>query len=164
MELFHLDGMIFRNTESGHILCLLNYIQSCVLYNRRIWTHHTSASILHEKNNQTWKIGEQYTRSCVVGGGHRVLTEWQWPLSGIYSIMMERSALAGVGGGVCTPTPFHSFYHHVQSCSVRSSWEGRYTPPIFFISTPICTLWWRLFESFPRLCGAFLKDFPAFIN
>jgi len=23
---------------------------------------------------------------------------------------------------------FHSIYHHEQSCGVRSSWEGRYTP------------------------------------
>ncbi len=30
----------------------------------------------------------------------------------------------------CTPTPFHPNYRHVQSCGVRSSWEGRYTPPI----------------------------------
>ncbi len=25
---------------------------------------------------------------------------------------------------------FHYIYHHVQSCSVCSSWEGRYIPPI----------------------------------
>ncbi len=60
---------------------------------------------------------------------HRVHTEWQWPISGVHSIMMEKNSLAGEGGG-CTPTPFHSIYHHVQSCSVHSSWEGRYTPPI----------------------------------
>jgi hypothetical protein len=30
----------------------------------------------------------------------------------------------------CTPSPFHSTYHHEQSCDIRSSWEGRYTPPI----------------------------------
>ncbi len=29
-------------------------------------------------------------------------------------------------GGGCTPTPFHSIFLHVQSCSVRFSWEGRY--------------------------------------
>ncbi len=29
------------------------------------------------------------------------------------------------------PRPLSRIYHHVQSCSVRSSWEGRrYTPPI----------------------------------
>ncbi len=39
----------------------------------------------------------------------------------VLSIMMERSALAREGGGV----HFHSVYHHIQSCSVRSSWEGR---------------------------------------
>ncbi len=32
--------------------------------------------------------------------------------------------------GWCMPTPFHYIYHHVQSCSVRPSWEGRYTQPI----------------------------------
>ncbi len=44
--------------------------------------------------------------------------------------MMEKSALAGEVAGACPP--FHStcIYHYVQSCSVRSSWEGRYTPPI----------------------------------
>jgi hypothetical protein len=45
----------------------------------------------------------------------------------LHFIMMEKSALAGDGGG-CTPTPFHSVYHNIQS--VRSSWDGRYTPPI----------------------------------
>ncbi len=34
---------------------------------------------------------------------HRVHTEWQWPISsGVHSIMMEKSALAGEGGGVHT--------------------------------------------------------------
>ncbi len=43
-----------------------------------------------------------------------ILTEWQWPISGVHSIMMEKSAPAGEGGG-------GSSYHHVQSCSVNSS-------------------------------------------
>ncbi len=30
---------------------------------------------------------------------HRVHTEWQLPIFGVYSIMMEKSALAGEGGG-----------------------------------------------------------------
>jgi hypothetical protein len=42
---------------------------------------------------------------------------------------MEKLALAGEGEG-CTSTPFHSIYRLVQSCGVRSSWEGRHTPPI----------------------------------
>jgi hypothetical protein len=50
----------------------------------------------------------------------RVHTEWQWPLSGVHPIMMVKSAQPGGGGG-CTPTPFHSIYHHVQSCGVRSN-------------------------------------------
>jgi hypothetical protein len=51
---------------------------------------------------------------------HRVQTEWQRPLSGVHSIMNEKLAQAGKGGG-CTPTPFHSIYHHGQSCRVRVS-------------------------------------------
>jgi hypothetical protein len=43
-----------------------------------------------------------------------------WSLSGVHSIMMEKLAQTGEGGG-CTPTPFHHIYHHVQSCNVRSS-------------------------------------------
>jgi hypothetical protein len=33
-------------------------------------------------------------------------TEWQRPLSGVHSIIMEKSAQAGEGGG-CTANPFH---------------------------------------------------------
>jgi hypothetical protein len=33
-------------------------------------------------------------------------------------------------GWECTPTPFYYIYHHLKSCGIRSSWEGRYTPPI----------------------------------
>ncbi len=29
-------------------------------------------------------------------------------------------------GWGCTPSPFHSIYHHEQSCGVCSSWGGRY--------------------------------------
>jgi hypothetical protein len=43
---------------------------------------------------------------------------------------MEKSARTGEGGGARPPTLFHSVYDHVQSCSVHSSWECRYTPPV----------------------------------
>ncbi len=39
----------------------------------------------------------------------------------------KKTALTGEG---CTPTFFHSIYHHVQSICGRSSSQGRYTPPI----------------------------------
>ncbi len=46
---------------------------------------------------------------------------------------MVNSADPSEGGG-CTPSPFHSIYHHDQSCGVRSSWEGRYrTLPLFLL-------------------------------
>jgi len=53
--------------------------------------------------------------------------------------MEEKSIQAGEVEG-CMPTPFYYICHHIQSCGVRSSWEGRYTPPYVY-STPICTLW-----------------------
>ncbi len=56
-------------------------------------------------------------------------TEWQRPLSGAHSVMMEKLAQAGEGWGF-TSILFHYIYHHIQSCSVGSSWQGRYTPPI----------------------------------
>jgi hypothetical protein len=46
-------------------------------------------------------------------------TEWKWPLSCVYSIMMVKSAQCG-DLGVHAPPP-HSVYHHEQSCGVRSS-------------------------------------------
>ncbi len=60
-------------------------------------------------------------------------TEWQRPLSGVHSIMTEKFAQAGEGGG-CTPaTPFHYIYHHEQSFGVCSNWESRYTLPLFLL-------------------------------
>ncbi len=50
-------------------------------------------------------------------------------LANVLSLMMEKLAQAGGGGG-CTSTPFPYIYHHVQSCSECSSWEGRYIHPI----------------------------------
>ncbi len=67
----------------------------------------------------------------------RMHTEWQRPLSGVYFITMEKLALAGEGGR-CTPTPFHSIYHHVESCSVRSMQLGGQIHSPIFIST-LCT-------------------------
>ncbi len=93
---------------------------------------------VHLLYNSSWKgyqlAAEQLLSAQTAVGKagnthHRAHTEWQLPISGVHSVMMEKSTLAGEGGG-CTPTPFHSLYHHVQSCSVRSSWEGRHTPPI----------------------------------
>ncbi len=40
---------------------------------------------------------------------HRVHTEWQWPISGVHSIMMEKLALAGESGGGQTHPPFTLF-------------------------------------------------------
>ncbi len=54
------------------------------------------------------------------------------PISGVPSIMMEKSAQSGEVGG-CTPTLFHYIYHHIQKCGVRSSWKGKFTLPLFLL-------------------------------
>jgi hypothetical protein len=77
---------------------------------------------------------------------HRVHTEWQWPifLAYIPSWWKNQPKLVRVGG--CTLTPFHSIFHHVQSCSVRSSWEGRSTLCISSLSLYVlCGLMFLLY-------------------
>ncbi len=78
-------------------------------------------------------------RSLIGNISHRVHIEWQWPLSGVYSIMMEKSAQPGAGGG-CTPTPFHSIYLPSRTklqCTLQLRGQMH---PHYFYSTPICTL------------------------
>jgi hypothetical protein len=64
----------------------------------------------------------------------------------LHYIIMEKSAQPGEGRGV-HGQPFHYIYHHVQNCSVRSSWEGRYIPPISTLPLYkcICTRWYVSF-------------------
>jgi hypothetical protein len=44
-------------------------------------------------------------KAAVYDQDHRVHTEWQWPLSGVHTITMEKSAQSGVDGGGCTARP-----------------------------------------------------------
>jgi hypothetical protein len=62
---------------------------------------------------------------------HRVHTEWQRPLSGAHSIVMEILAQPGEGGGL-TPTPFHFIYHHAPA---ERAYTVIHSP--YFISTSI---------------------------
>jgi hypothetical protein len=62
-----------------------------------------------------------------------VHTEWQLPLSGVYSIMMEKFAQAG---------EVHNIYHHVIGCSVRyapAEWADKLT--LLHLYCNVCTLW-----------------------
>jgi hypothetical protein len=72
---------------------------------------------------------------------HRVHTEWQWPISGVHSIMMEKSAQAGEGGG-CRPTPFHYIYNHKVVAYALADRED--TLPLFLLYpnmySVVCTM------------------------
>jgi hypothetical protein len=63
-----------------------------------------------------------------------ISTEWQVPIFGVHSIMMEKSALADEGVGPLGGAPFHSITITYK--------VAVYSP--YFISTPICTLWLKL--------------------
>ncbi len=56
--------------------------------------------------------------------------EWQWPLSGVHSIMMIKSAQSGEGAG-CTPFSLSTITSKVVV--LRFSWVDRYTPPIYHL-------------------------------
>jgi hypothetical protein len=73
--------------------------------------------------------------SLCTGHYHRVHTEWQWPFSGVHSIMMENFVQAGKGGE-CTRTSFHNIYHHVQSCCVRYAPAERAATLLLFLLFP----------------------------
>ncbi len=56
------------------------------------------------------------------------------PLPGVHSIMMEKSAHPGTGGGVhAHPLSLYLLSRTIQRYSVRSSWEGRYTLPLYVL-------------------------------
>ncbi len=69
-------------------------------------------------------------------------TQWQWPLSGVHSIMLVKSAQAGEDGG-CTPSPFYSTYTITSKFAVSAPAECKADTLQYpyFSSTPIFTLW-----------------------
>jgi hypothetical protein len=60
-------------------------------------------------------------------------------LAYIPSWWKNQPSLVRGGGGVHAHLISLNLDHHVQSCGVRFSCEGRYTPSVY--STPVCTLW-----------------------
>ncbi len=105
-------------------------------------------------------VGTAYlvTEPPFLTSGHRVHTEWQHgnvKCKNEINVFKDRVAAAtfcrtyrhdgkvspsrkGWGEGKCTPTPFHSIYHHVQS------WGQLYTSLIS--SLPLCTMFFRLYH------------------
>ncbi len=72
--------------------------------------------------------------------GHRVHTEWQWPLSGVHSIKIEKAAqTAQPGEGVgCTPTPLSPNLpsHTKLWCTLQL--RGQIHSPIYLLYPYIC--------------------------
>jgi hypothetical protein len=92
---------------------------------------------------------------------HRVHTEWQRPLSGVHSILIEKSALAGEGGGV------HAHHCSLYLPSRAKLWctlqlRGQIHSSSFY-STPISTLRSRLWHRINniRTVKCRLASFPS---
>jgi hypothetical protein len=81
--------------------------------------------------------GSEYsgTTKLFLVENHRVHTEWQWPFSGVHSIMMEKSAQSGEGA---TPFTINTITYKavVYAPAERADIHSPY-----FYSTPVCTLW-----------------------
>jgi hypothetical protein len=82
------------------------------------------------------------------------------PLSGEYYIMMKKLAQPGEGGGARGgarhPLSLYPTHHHIQSCGVSSSWEGRYTHPISTL--PLYVLCASTIQSVNKSHMAFQKS------
>ncbi len=85
-------------------------------------------SIWTGKNDWTQEQNNWVNIVCL-----RVHNEWQWPLSDVHSIMMEKLAQAGVAGGESRP-PLT-----ISNISYTLQLRGQIHSPCFY-STPICTL------------------------
>jgi hypothetical protein len=70
---------------------------------------------------------------------HRVHTEWQLPLSGVHSIIMEKSGQPGERG-VVYAHPLSLYLTSLTKLWCTLQLRGQIPSP-FFYSTPICTLW-----------------------
>ncbi len=104
------SGLCFLNFNSSNSAPLI--IGTDFIFKNKSSSHFTSTQIV-------LAFLSSFLLLICFGKIPRVHTEWQRPLSGVHSIMMEKLAPPGEGEG-CTSTPFHCIYHNIQSCGVRS--------------------------------------------
>jgi hypothetical protein len=100
--------------------------------------HH--CTILLPFPNSDWyfftpEIPVNFSLLLFLRNDHSVHIEWQWPISGVHSIMMEKSALAGESGGCTSPLPLYLLYHLVQKVAVYALAESWQIHSLYFIST-----------------------------
>jgi len=93
-----------------------------------------------------WWLLEGTQERCY--GSNMEYTEWQLPLSGVHSIIMEKLAQPSEGG-LCTPTPLPLYLPSRRKlwtlwCTLQL--RGRMHSPYFY-STPIFTLWDLLYGA-----------------
>ncbi len=79
---------------------------------------------------------------------HSVHPDWRLPISGLHPIMMEKSALAGEGGG-CTPTPFRPITI-TYKVAVYAPAERADALPVFHLY-PVCALCSSLCDVYTEL-------------
>jgi hypothetical protein len=94
-------------------------VSSVTLFVRQ-WTSLNKTSTLW---NEKYKDGMSCSPLCFsLGLLHRVHTEWQWPLFGVHSIMMEKSAQSE---SIATIPPFGPTEGHKWFDQISSQWESQ---------------------------------------
>ncbi len=117
---------------SGSVVFLMkSYLSIChssVCYAMEIIICSANLAFVEPKVNRLWKTKGLVHSIFMKRISPTEYTEWQWPLFGMHSIMIEKLArLVRVGGA--RPSPF-TISTMTYKAEVYAPWECRYTPPI----------------------------------
>jgi hypothetical protein len=99
----------------------------------------THKSGWNPRAQQIWPCSGNFPESCLTFVGVGRDTEYTQSGNGHFMAYIPswwKNQPSLVRWGMHAPL-FHYIYHHVQSCSVRSSREGIYIHSPYFLSTPI---------------------------
>jgi hypothetical protein len=136
-----------RTAEGGALWPREHFsLNSAAAWRRRIWgawwcltkKMRGLSHWYHFRPQSTYRLEMKYGE-CIL----RVHTEWRLPIFDLHPIMMEKSALAGEGGGDVRPPPFSLLSSHTT---------GRYTHPIYPSILLKCTVSATQLEHTLQLC------------
>jgi hypothetical protein len=106
----------------------------------RCFSESVQGTVFQEKQNA--KIVPQHS----LRSNHRAHTKWQWLISGVHSIMMEKSALGAEGGGCMHTHPLSLYLPSRKKLQRTFQLRGQihsfiYTQIHLFHLYPRCNLW-----------------------
>jgi hypothetical protein len=109
-----------------------------IVSNKVFSLYFTASSHGYKENNGREAVQKCLFNALLAAKDERVQIDWQLPLSGAYSIMMVNSAQPGEDDRGARPPPFHSIYHHEQSCRAYARALGE--DALYFCSTLFCSV------------------------